>query len=169
MIRNVRLLLFVPLLLAVVAIGCKGSSKATVSGKVTYNDQPVTGGYVRFYLVGTQESFSATILEDGTYTTSEPPAGEMTVVVDTEAINPDPPNKPKGVTYNQPGQKDQASANDQNAMLDMMKKMGRAPEDAGAKKGKYMPIPKKYASKTDTPLKTTLKVGKQVFDIPLTD
>jgi hypothetical protein len=171
MIRNFRCSLFIPVLLAIFVVGCKsGSTPTVVSGKVTYNNGPVTGGVIYFGMAGQEASFRGYIKEDGTYSVSDVPQGEMICWIDMEAINPEPAGKPKSATgYAQPGQKDQASANDQNAMLEKMKSMGRAPEGAGGKVGKYMKIPDQYTDKKKSPLKFTTTGGKNTFNPELKD
>ena len=53
-------------------IGCGGgggSDKATISGKVTYNDKPVTGGTLTLYS-STGAPYPVNIKEDGTFNVS---------------------------------------------------------------------------------------------------
>jgi hypothetical protein len=173
MIRSFRCFLLLALLIAVCAAGCKSSSTPTVvSGKVTYNGGPVTGGIIRFGAASGENAnaiYQGTINEDGSYSVSEVPQGDMIVWIDTEAINPEPLGRPKGISYGQPGQKDQAQANDQDAMLKKMKEMGMAPADAGTKTGKYMKIPEKYWDKKKSELRVTTKGGKQTYNPELKD
>jgi hypothetical protein len=171
MIRKVRCLLFVPLFLAVAVAGCKsGSTPTQVSGKVTYNGGPVTGGVIRFGAPGQDASAQGYVKEDGTYTVSDVPQGEMIVWINTEEINPEPKGKPKGIVgYGQPGQKEGMSG--AASMIDSLKK-GKMdiPAGAGGTVGKYMPIPDKYQSKKDSTLRATCKGGKQTgVDFTLTD
>ena len=68
--------------LALVALaGC--SSKGTVTGKVTYQDKPLTGGTVLF--ASAEGSQSSPIGEDGTYTISNMPTGPAKISVETES------------------------------------------------------------------------------------
>jgi hypothetical protein len=170
MIRALRSFLFVPFLAAIVLVGCKNSATpARVSGKVTYNGTPVTGGTITFIPVDSNDSYRAGIKADGTYTLNDAAVGEMVVVVETESINPNPVGRPKGIDYQAPGQKDSGATNNQKSMLDMMKKMERAPADAGASVGTYVQIPAKFSEKKSSPLRFTLKAGKQDYDAKLTD
>jgi hypothetical protein len=170
MIQKVRCLLFAPLLLAIVVTGCKSGSPTTVSGKVTYNGGPVTGGVIRFGAPSQDAYQQGYIKEDGTYSVTDVPQGEMVVWINTEEINPEPKGKPKSaIQYGQPGQKEgQTGA---GGMIEAMKK-GKVdiPANAGATMGKYMPIPEKYGTKKDSPLRYTSKGGKQSgVDFPLSD
>jgi hypothetical protein len=164
MIRKVRGVLFALLLMAIVLAGCSSSKKpAEVSGKVTYKGEPVTGGMIQFCSVEGNENFQAGITEAGTYVVNGVSQGEMIVTVDTEGLNP---NRPK-VAYG--GGKDGSATSSPDAMAEKMKAMGKLPEGAGAKQGAYVAIPKKYGEKGTSPLKTTVKGGKQVYDAVLTD
>jgi hypothetical protein len=70
-------------LLVAASCGC-GSGTATVSGKVTYKDRPVTYGSVIF--VGADDkSGSAAINPDGSYTASGVPPGEARIAVISRA------------------------------------------------------------------------------------
>jgi hypothetical protein len=77
------------LLLASLALaaGC-GSGGGTVSGKVTYNSEPVKGGKVIFMPLDTKGGKSADIAADGTYTVEGLPPGEVKVAVDTSGFAP---------------------------------------------------------------------------------
>lgn len=53
-------------------VGCGDASRATVSGKVTFDGQPVTGGTLSFAPVGgNAKPAAATIESDGTYDLSD--------------------------------------------------------------------------------------------------
>jgi hypothetical protein len=157
---------------AALVIGCKGSSNPSrVSGKVTYNGNPVTGGTITFIpAAGLEEAkgtgggfYQTRIKPDGTYERSEMPAGEFIVTVETESMNADASAKQGkgGFDPNQMGQ--------MNQMEEMMKKKGAVPADAGKSGGAYVKIPAKYAEKSTTPLKTTLESGKNTYSPDLTD
>jgi hypothetical protein len=138
-------------LLVLVALGCgykNPNAPASVTGKVTYKGKPVPAGTVRFH---SQDAGSVTcqLDVDGSYSSTDVPAKEMTVTVETESA------KPTDTPANQ-----------------ARKQSGSAPPPPGSEKSKpleYVKIPEKYAKTKDTPLKTTLKPGKNTYNIELTD
>ena len=73
-------------------IGCGGSAsdKATISGKVTYNGKPVTGGTLTLYS-STGAPYPVSIKEDGTFNVSGAPIGQMGVGIDTGPARVAPP------------------------------------------------------------------------------
>jgi hypothetical protein len=75
-------------LLGVVGCGDSGPPTGKVTGKVTYNGNPVNGGSV-FFALKKGGAGTGTIAEDGTYT-AQVPLGEATVTV-----NPPPAKDPK--------------------------------------------------------------------------
>lgn len=81
--------LCVCLVLAVGVIGCGTASPDAVSGKVTLNGQPVAGEVV--FLVGGAEKAASPIKLDGTYQVSNPPRGEVEVLVKGPPALPSPP------------------------------------------------------------------------------
>jgi len=71
--------------------GCGGdSSKATISGKVAYNNAPVTGGTLTLY-PASGAPYPINIKADGTFNVSDVPVGEMEVGIDTGAVPVAPP------------------------------------------------------------------------------
>ncbi len=145
-----RLLLLLALL--VLLAGCRSrpsETAADLSGRVTYKDAPVTAGLITFHREN-GSIFTAPIQSDGTYSVFQAPVGEVVATIDTEQANPDRPK----MTYggNQGG------------------KMGYTPEGVSAgPQGKYVKIPMKYTVKSMSPLKFTLKPGKQTENFTLTD
>ncbi len=93
MARNVRpaAWLLLPaaafLLLAPVA-GC--SSHGTVSGKITYQGEPLRGGTVVFTSGGGKVTRSAEVGPDGSYIVADVPTGEARITVDTRFAQPPP-------------------------------------------------------------------------------
>jgi hypothetical protein len=144
------------LVLAVlVNCGCKPgnpNAPASVSGKVTYKNEPVTAGMVYFH---TSEGavYTCIIKPDGTYAGSDMPAGELTVTVETEMANPDV----KAPTYGGGGQGQAQPAGPPR------------PKEAGGGSGAYVKIPAKYKDKKTSGLKETLSKGKNTKNIDLTD
>src|SRR6185369_11794548 len=61
-------------------IGCGGPATSIVSGTVTFDGKPVTGGAVALFCENGQ-SFSGAIQSDGTYRVENVPVGEATVTV----------------------------------------------------------------------------------------
>ena len=85
-----RRALLASLLLASVG-GCSGGGgppSGGVTGKVTVDGQPVTGGSIRFYPVSADSKSKASggvIGPDGSYAVPDAPLGACTVTVDTGA------------------------------------------------------------------------------------
>jgi hypothetical protein len=149
----VRILLLVPLCLALVlAFGCSKknpNAPSSVSGKVTYKGAPVPAGTITFSSPKGAKYPSA-LAPDGTYTAVDLPSGDMGVTVETESV--------KGKKATGP------------LAAKMSKMMGPVPDYAkNAPKGEYVKIPLKYADPKTSPLKTTLKDGKNDYSPDLTD
>jgi hypothetical protein len=165
--HKVRVFLFVPLFAALLALGCKTSSTpARVSGTVKYNGKLVTGGTIAFHPTGGEVAgnYSCTIKADGTYQGTDFPAGECTVTVETESINPNPKDRPKDVKMEGGG-----GEFNPKEMLNKRRGIGGVPEDAGKTTGEYVEIPKKYADVKSSGITKTLSKGSNKIDIDLTD
>lgn len=153
-----RLSLLLPIGLLLV-LGC-GETKGTVarlSGSVKYNGTPVTAGMITFTAKGEGGDAGGTypvpITPDGTYTTSQLPAGELQVSIETESANPKRPKA--GQQYG--GEKAQM-------------KRSPPPEGVGsAPKGTYVKIPPKYSDPKTSGLTVTVTNGKNTKDFDLTD
>lgn len=159
----IRFALPVPLVVLIIA-GCTGSSKTpcTVSGKVTYKGQPVTGGSIAFNPTSEDQQgmYGYDIKPDGTYEgTSSLPVGEYIVVIDTESLNP---NKAKQDAGGMGGKNEKM----QQMYREKMKQMGKG---GNPPQGTYVQIPKKYSDKKTSDLKAKLTSGKNVKDFELTD
>jgi hypothetical protein len=126
------------------AFGC-GRSLGTVSGRVTFQDQPVTAGSVVLYCEG-QQIVRGPIAPDGTYTIPNVPRGEVRVTVVPPVRLPDGFKK----KYPTPPVIDGPTLPD----------AGRAPKTTA--------IPARYCVPEESGL--TLKVGRSAteFDIRLT-
>jgi hypothetical protein len=147
------------LLALALAAGCgpRGNLPATVSGKVSYNGQPLPGGTIVFHSKD-MGSYAGTVGEGGAYEITGVPAGDLVVTVETETLNPK--NKPPVYAGGR------GAANDKK-YDEAMRKMGRPdPPDMGKK---YVKIPPRYAKEDSSKLTVTLKSGKQNKDIELTD
>jgi hypothetical protein len=150
------LVLALPLCL-VVAIGCDKANPhapASVSGKVTYKGEPVTGGTITFHPKTEGPSPTTTINADGTYTITDSPAGDFTVTVETESINP----SKKAPQYPGAGKAGGATTSSP---------MPGSPPTAAA--GKYVKIPQKYADPKTSTLTAKLGAGKQTVNFTLED
>jgi hypothetical protein len=151
-----------PLLVAVAAaLGCSSSGNpnapARVSGKLTYNNQPIKAGNM---LLHTPDgvAYPAQISPDGTYSATDVPTGELVVTIDTEPLSPKSTKK---------------GAQEESMRMKQMQGMEQR-RPAGADPGadptaNYIKIPAKYASPKTSPVKVTLSAGKQSKDINLTD
>lgn len=132
----------------IVAAGCGGGgSKATLSGKVLYKGQPVTGGSMILHYANS--GYPVTIDPDGSYAVNQLPLGEVTATVDTENLNPKKP------TYG--GGKGKTTG---------------SPAPAGATQvsgGTYVKVPTKYAKMATSDLKLTIKGGRQEHTFELKD
>ena len=144
----------------VFAFGCQNgnpNTPASVKGKVTYKGEPVPGGRVTFVPKAEGVAPTAILGADGTYSIADAPAGDFTVTVDNEFLNPDK----KAPAY--PG-----SAQAGNNPMGSGPPPG-APAAAAAPTGKYVKIPKKYADAKESTLTAKLAAGTQTQDFKLED
>jgi hypothetical protein len=159
MTRISRLLLTVVVLVLGV-LGCTSSkTPCSVSGKISYNGQPVTGGTIAFHrtIEGQSGSFGSPINADGTYEGTSMPAEEYIVTIETESMNAE------RLAKNYGGGKDNA----QKLYREQMEKMGKAPVEN--KQGTYIKIPAKYNDKAKSGLTAKLTRGKNTQNFDLTD
>ena len=116
-------------------LGCGGGgngNKASLSGKVTYNNARVTGGTLSLIPTSgasTGVPFPITIKPDGSFDVGDAPLGPMKVTIETDSVSSAAPG------YNMPG-----GAN-----------MPNAPKETGPVAKKVV-IPEKYAKPDTTPL-----------------
>jgi hypothetical protein len=171
MIPRARIAAAGVLTVLLVSVGCQtGNPEAPsrVQGKVTYNNAPVSGGFL-FFHPADSAPVSIPIFANGTYS-AELKEGTYTVTVDTESLNPakrqeyrgggggsaqmyggkaaaaaPPPGAPKGGAQSSPG-----------------------PESSGPE-ATYVKIPPKYTDKATSGLSVTLKRGKNDYNITLSD
>jgi hypothetical protein len=131
------------------SIGCNDNSGktklfgASVSGKVIYKDQPLGGGTIRFVsLTDDNQSNTARINADGTFTLSNAPVGECRVLVETES-----------------------------ARVDVSAFLKNLPPDAKVDRSKipapmkYVPLDTRYNDPKDSPLRLTIKPGNQTVEV----
>jgi hypothetical protein len=134
--------------LALGAAGC-GPPSGTVSGKVTYKEQPVRGGRVTFVTPDGVWGGNAEIQEDGSYAFDKVPPGPVKAAVDNRAL------VPRAV----------AGGGKMPAPPPEAEKYG--PPVAKNARERYVKIPDQYA-KTDTSnLTYTVAPGPQTINIEL--
>jgi len=143
-------------LLALIALpgatGCGGGT-ATVSGKVYYKNTPLKGGNVTFTRTDGKPSVAGRIGEDGSYTLEKVPAGDVTITVETESLNPRLRTGIAKVSAPPPGHEPPGGYN---------------PGGQGGSDFKnYVRIPEKYADPGQSGLHYTVAGGTQVYDIKL--
>jgi ribosomal protein L35AE/L33A len=137
-----RLFALLPLLALLGAMGCSkgGDRSASVSGKVTYNDKPVTSGTVVFIGADGKASDTGVVQPDGTYSVAHAPTGAVKVSFD----NPAPAKTTGGAPL--PANDPEAKENAKEASL-------------------YVPTPAKYKDPNQSGLTCTLKSGKNSYDV----
>jgi hypothetical protein len=153
---RIRSALFLALAVAVgLAVGCKKSNvPASVSGKVTYKGGPVKGGNIAFHTEEGQ-AYRGSLNEDGSYSVTSIPAGDMKVTVETESFNPEKaaPAYPRGGG---------AGPAMDAKRLQAERKMGvKGPPTKEELAAKYVKIPKDYSDPKKTKLTVTLGRGRQ--------
>jgi hypothetical protein len=121
-----------------------------VQGKITYKGAPLPSGLITFHLP-TKEPFEDLIMSDGSYESVGLPPGQYKVTVITKEFKGFPGN-PKGKGFPKGQMKGP--------------KGGPPPEYIPPR---YIAIPQKYADPKTSGLTVQVKVGKQNFNIDLTD
>lgn len=151
-------------LVAAFTLGCAGgnpNAPASISGKVTFKGAPVTGGQVNFYNAQGGMAGSAPLGADGTYTATDMPVGELTITINNEDLNPE--TAAKDMTSKAGAKTGYASKGAGGKMMytpDVLK-------NAGQGTLKYVALPKKYADKSQSGKKATIKSGANKVDIVL--
>lgn len=165
--------------------GC-GPRPGTVSGKVTLDGKPLTGGMVTFHSKSGGTDSTAEIGQDGSYSANVF-AGEYTITVDTEYLKSNsqgsrppgmggggppggsgPPGggKPGGGPPGPP--KDGGGPPKGTEMPGNPADHGYVQSNPGDAAKKYMKIPAKYTSVGESGLSFTHPGGTTTYDIPLT-
>jgi hypothetical protein len=142
-------------LLPLVLAGCGSKERATVEGKVTVDGAPANVGIVTFTSVDGKSRISAMkagIQPDGTYRIEDAPLGEVKVSVAPLSLS-----QGRGA----------ARRKERIKELVERRKGGKEMPGEPAPADSAVPIPKKYASADTSGLTTTLKPGKNVYDIEL--
>lgn len=128
--------------------GC--GSSGTVSGKITYEGQPLNGGTVTFISSQDGKPYSGPIQSDGSYRVEKIPTGKTKITVQV----PEPPQIPDIArkSFGPPPGAD-------------------VPEEAkkmfGLGNTKLVQIPKDYADPERSGLSYEVKAGHQTYDIVL--
>jgi hypothetical protein len=129
------------------ACGCGGGGKSKgtwISGTVFYKDAPLTGGTIAFHPAdGKGLPNQVNIAPDGKFAVSGLEPGEMKVTVETESIS------------------GQRGANQGSS--------GKQAPNMEVKMPTYVQIPRSYAEASSTPLRVTLKGGKNEQDFKLNE
>jgi hypothetical protein len=159
--------------------GSKRPASSSVSGQVTYNGAPVTGGSITFHSPDSGV-YPSSIDAKGNYNVADLPDGELVVTIETESRN----------TNKQVPIYDARSGSSGAKMVRLYgqtaggggggSKEGAPPKDMKTKSpagesapqgdaGEYVKIPEKYGQKKTSPLKVTIKSGQQSQNFELTD
>ena len=142
--------------LLILSAGC--SSKGTVSGKVTVNDQPVRRGTVVFTAASDNSwASSVPIGEDGGYTIVNAPPGPVKITVASADSN-----RRLGGKF-----KDRKGQGAEDASTDDMPQSVRNRFNPGASGPAGPSVPKKYNDTETSGLTYEVKPGKQEHDIQL--
>jgi hypothetical protein len=153
-IRACGVLLLLGLLPFTVGCGPNLRARATVKGKVTFANQPVTAGSVTFYgrdnLLG-----SATIDKDGNYVMKDAPLGEVKITVTVPTL------PPGGIERMKMGPAKEGKSVDPSGSGKAIAIMGTMPD-------RYVPVSEKYAKVATSGLTYTVKKGEQTHDIIMT-
>jgi hypothetical protein len=145
--------------LLLLALGC--GSRASVTGKVTYQGKSMPGGMVLF-IHQNKGAFSAAIKEDGTYQIADLPGGSVKIAVTAPAFGPGGP-APRYVPTDEELEKIQKTQ-PRLSKEDLKKMMGVRP---ATPKGKAVQIPEKYGDPEQSGLTYTVIGGPQTYDINL--
>ena len=142
--------------LLILSAGC--SSKGTVSGKVTVNDEPVRRGTVTFTADSDKPwASSVSIGEDGSYTIINAPPGPMKITVASADSNP----RLRAKFKDRKG----AAAKDENTDDMPQSVRNRFNPDASGPAGPS--VPKKYNDAETSGLTYEVKPGKQEHNLQL--
>jgi hypothetical protein len=151
--------------LALAPLGCGGTG--TVTGKVTYNGEPLPSGTVIFWNADGKGTKEAEIQSDGTYKIDQMPAGPARVAVMTSPSA----EAAGGGRGGPPGRG--PSGGPPHSMVPPADKLPPG-VDPGKMYGNGKPEPKKsvkipttYADPEKSGLKYTVTKGPQEWDIPL--
>jgi hypothetical protein len=146
----------------VAGIGLVGCAKnphapASISGKISINGQPIRAGTMRFHTKAGNAygaAYDASINNDGTYSATDIPEGELVITVETESISPQK-KAPKG---------GEATKRAKAGIVQPPPPGMAAPPDLSTL---YVKVPDTYANPNTSPLTVTVKSGRQVHNVEL--
>lgn len=154
--------------LALSAVGCGGSKKATLHGKVTLNGStPVTGGTIKLYPEdGKGEPFAGSIRPDGTYEIAGVSPGKKQVAIETESVKNSSPGGAGGGGGGGGGPPTPRMPKDMKPPKDMP--MPQKLELDTSNLPKYVKIPAKYANPKTSGITVEITKGKKEENFDLT-
>ncbi|MFO0864346.1 MAG: hypothetical protein U0744_06760 [Gemmataceae bacterium] len=125
-----------------VSMGCeKGTGKVSVSGSVTYKDQKLNWGRVRFFNAKNEEVGTSTLNRDGTFVATDLPLEELKVALEIDPPGTTPsPKAPPGTP--------------------VIAEVNPRPE-------KVVEVPAKYKKADTTPTTVKITGGNQKIDLKL--
>ena len=147
--------------------GC--ASKGNISGKVLYRGKPLPGGTVTFLPAGGKGAFNSLIQEDGSYNLTQVPPGEVTIIVETESKNPNPPINPRlgaKEAQNVKKMREQRQA-EKTKFFEWRTRSQARSQPRLPSKEQYVPIPASYKDPEKSGLTYTVTGGTQTHDIEL--
>ena len=162
--RGLRRLVWIcllPLPLCILAAGC--GREGTVSGKIYYKGEPVTGGTVHFHPQGKTGNFASVIGTDGSYSIAKLPPGttKITVMAATKGVPPG-----IGVRGGGPMAAGRAAKG-----MEAMGKIGKSASSGAETKAEpakeNVSIPQKYMDPETTDLTFNVTGGSQKHDIKI--
>lgn len=166
--------------LLVLAAGCGGDKKSHLSGVVTYNNAPVTGGNITL-ASDAGGTYSCPIQMDGNYLITDILPGTYSVTVETETVNPDRKTPPYGGQKMGPGAGTASKMEKMNKDYEnQMKKGGETGSLAAGGNSfgpasreellkRYTKIPTKFTDKKTSGLSVEVGQGKIKKDFALAD
>jgi hypothetical protein len=148
--------------LSVLAAGC--GSEGTVSGKVYYKGQPVTGGTVHFIPQGKSGNYTSVIGTDGSYSISRLPVGNAKISV--TGMTGERKGVPATMFKGLAGKKI-AKAFKKMESAEKSESSGGAKLGGGKPGNATIPVPEKYGDPDESGLEVKVTGGNQPFDIKI--
>ncbi len=148
--------------------GC-GRPVGSITGKVTYQGNPVKGGNISFVSTEGEPSQTSPLAEDGSYSIPRITGGEYKVVVETASLRPTPvpqPSPGKGKTKI-PEQKLEANPDIPAGYRPSSPADESAIKAQAFKVKRFVAIPNQYGDSNTTDLTYTAVGGSQTHNIEL--